>query len=91
MNLKHTTTNARQKYAKKNKIIAGIVKKYFEDTYEKELSVFDDLFEEYFKLIDISKQLPAIFAKFNANTELHKCKNYGEILQIPQKIIVNCE
>ena len=43
------------------------------------------LFEEYFKLTDISKQLPATFAKFNANTELHKCKNCGEILQIPQK------
>ncbi len=43
------------------------------------------LFEEYFKLTDISKQLPATFAKFNANTALHKCKKCGEILQIPQK------
>ena len=43
------------------------------------------LFEEYFKLTDIDKQLPSTFAKFNANTALHKCQSCGETLQIPQK------
>ncbi len=43
------------------------------------------LFEEYFKLENIVKQLPETFAKFNGNEELHKCNNCGHKLEIPNK------
>jgi len=43
------------------------------------------LHDEYFKLIDIEKQLPETFAKFNNNPGLHKCSNCGEVLQIPKR------
>ncbi|MGD1841837.1 MAG: 3-hydroxyanthranilate 3,4-dioxygenase [Thermonemataceae bacterium] len=43
------------------------------------------LYEEYFKLTDIEKQLPATFAKFKQNTHLHRCKNCGTVLEIPGK------
>lgn len=33
------------------------------------------LYEEYFPLKDIVKQLPVVFAKFNENKALHKCSN----------------
>ncbi|MEO1652075.1 MAG: 3-hydroxyanthranilate 3,4-dioxygenase [Bacteroidota bacterium] len=41
------------------------------------------LHEEYFHLTDIEKQLPAVFKKFNANTDLHTCKNCGHHNQFP--------
>ena len=40
------------------------------------------LHEDYFKLTDIEKQLPATFKKFNENTELHHCKKCGEVLKV---------
>lgn len=40
------------------------------------------LHEDYFKLINIEKQLPETFAKFNNNTDLHRCQNCGDILQV---------
>ncbi len=40
------------------------------------------LHEDYFKLTNIEKQLPETFAKFNNNSELHRCKSCGEVLQI---------
>lgn len=43
------------------------------------------LYDEYFKLTNIEKQLPEVFAKFNNNPDLHKCSQCGHILQIPQK------
>jgi 3-hydroxyanthranilate 3,4-dioxygenase len=43
------------------------------------------LFEEYFKLENIVKQLPETFAKFNGNEELHNCKKCGHKLDVPQK------
>ena len=43
------------------------------------------LHEEYFKLENIEKQLPETFAKFNSNTDLHKCKKCGDTLEVPKK------
>ncbi|TAF67867.1 MAG: 3-hydroxyanthranilate 3,4-dioxygenase [Cytophagales bacterium] len=43
------------------------------------------LHEEYFKLTDIVKQLPEVFARFNNNDSLHTCKNCGATLKIPLK------
>ena len=45
----------------------------------------NQLHEDYFKLTNIVKQLPETFNKFNNNEELHKCKNCGDVLQIPGK------
>ncbi|MCP4439430.1 MAG: 3-hydroxyanthranilate 3,4-dioxygenase [Aureispira sp.] len=45
----------------------------------------DMLHEEYFKLINIVKQLPETFAKFNNNESLHTCKSCGHKLEIPNK------
>lgn len=42
------------------------------------------LHEEYFKLVNIMKQLPEAFAKFNNNEALHTCKNCGEKLEVPK-------
>ena len=39
----HTLSNATQKYTKKNRIIAEIVKNYFKEVYTESFSVFDDL------------------------------------------------
>lgn len=41
------------------------------------------LYEEYFPLEDIVKQLPEVFKRFHANTDLHKCKNCGHHNQFP--------
>lgn len=43
------------------------------------------LHEDYFKLVNIEKQLPETFNKFNSNTELHKCSNCGDVLQVKTK------
>ncbi|WP_045113380.1 3-hydroxyanthranilate 3,4-dioxygenase [Microscilla marina] len=43
------------------------------------------LHDEYFKLVNIEKQLPETFAKFNGNVELHKCSNCGDVLKVPNK------
>lgn len=43
------------------------------------------LHEEYFKLTNIEKQLPEAFAKFNNNTDLHKCSKCGSVMQILKK------
>lgn len=42
------------------------------------------LYDEYFKLTNVEKQLPAVFKKFNSNTDLHTCKNCGTVLEVPQ-------
>lgn len=39
------------------------------------------LHEEYFRLTDIEKQLPAAFKKFNENEALHKCNKCGDVLK----------
>lgn len=43
------------------------------------------LHDEYFKLVNIEKQLPEVFARFNGNSDLHKCKNCGAVLELPKK------
>ena len=43
------------------------------------------LHEEYFQLVNIEKQLPETFAKFNNNTALHDCKKCGHTLEVPKK------
>jgi len=45
----------------------------------------EQLHEDYFKLTNIEKQLPAVFSKFNNNEALHKCRNCGEVLQVVKK------
>lgn len=45
------------------------------------------LYEEYFKLVNIEKQLPETFAKFNRNTLLHTCSRCGHVLQIPNPLL----
>lgn len=40
------------------------------------------LHEDYFKLTNIETQLPEAFSKFNNNTELHRCKSCGDVLQV---------
>jgi 3-hydroxyanthranilate 3,4-dioxygenase len=42
----------------------------------------NQLHEDYFRLTDIEKQLPATFKKFNENKTLHQCKNCGETLNV---------
>ncbi|MDX2302690.1 MAG: 3-hydroxyanthranilate 3,4-dioxygenase [Microscillaceae bacterium] len=41
------------------------------------------LYEEYFPLKDIVKQLPEVFARFNHNKDLHTCSNCGHFNQFP--------
>jgi len=41
------------------------------------------LYEEYFVLTDIVKQLPPIMGKFYSSTDLHTCKNCGTIMEKP--------
>lgn len=41
------------------------------------------LYEEYFKLKNVETQLPAVFKKFNSNTDLHTCQKCGTVLEIP--------
>lgn len=43
------------------------------------------LHEDYFKLVNIEKQLPETFNKFNSNEALHKCSNCGDVLQVKAK------
>ena len=41
------------------------------------------LYEEYFNLTDIVKQLPPIMDKFYSSSGLHTCKNCGTIMEKP--------
>ena len=41
------------------------------------------LYEEYFELTDIVKQLPPIMDKFYSSTDLHTCKSCGTIMRKP--------
>lgn len=41
------------------------------------------LYEEYFELTDIVKQLPPIMDKFYSSTDLHTCKSCGTIMKKP--------
>jgi 3-hydroxyanthranilate 3,4-dioxygenase len=43
------------------------------------------LYDEYFKLENIVKQLPETFARFNGNDALHNCNKCGHKLEIPNK------
>ena len=40
------------------------------------------LHEVYLPLTDIEKQLPLVFAEFNANTDLHTCRRCGHTLAV---------
>jgi len=41
------------------------------------------LYEEYFELTDIVKQLPPLMSKFYASKELRTCSNCGSVMQSP--------
>ncbi|GAB4402222.1 MAG: 3-hydroxyanthranilate 3,4-dioxygenase [Microscillaceae bacterium] len=43
------------------------------------------LYEEYFPLQDIVKQLPETFARYYAQTERHTCQHCGHVHQYPGK------
>lgn len=43
------------------------------------------LYDEYFKLENIVKQLPEVFARFNGNEDLHHCPKCQHKLEIPTK------
>ena len=42
----------------------------------------NQLHEDYFKLVDIEKQLPKVFTAFKENTALHKCNRCGYVHQV---------
>ncbi len=44
------------------------------------------LYEEYFELTDIVKQLPVVMEKFYASTELRTCKKCGTVMEPPVKL-----
>ncbi|MCU0392207.1 MAG: 3-hydroxyanthranilate 3,4-dioxygenase, partial [Thermoflexibacter sp.] len=44
------------------------------------------LYEEYFDLTDIVKQLPLVMKKFYDSEELRTCSNCGKIMQPPQPV-----
>jgi 3-hydroxyanthranilate 3,4-dioxygenase len=43
------------------------------------------LYEEYFELTDIVKQLPVVMEKFYSNKDLRTCKKCGTVMEPPQK------
>jgi 3-hydroxyanthranilate 3,4-dioxygenase len=45
----------------------------------------DKLYEEYFELTDIVKQLPPLMEKFYSSTELRTCSNCGHVMEPPKK------
>jgi 3-hydroxyanthranilate 3,4-dioxygenase len=45
----------------------------------------EKLYEEYFELVDIVKQLPPIMQKFYDSQELRTCKNCGTEMEPPIK------
>ena len=44
------------------------------------------LYEEYFELTDIVKQLPVVMDKFYSSKELRTCKKCGTVMEPPQKL-----
>jgi 3-hydroxyanthranilate 3,4-dioxygenase len=40
------------------------------------------LYEEFFHLNDIEKQLPIVFQRFSDNVQSHSCSNCGEIFNV---------
>jgi 3-hydroxyanthranilate 3,4-dioxygenase len=44
------------------------------------------LYEEYFEMTDIVKQLPPIMERFYSNLELRTCSNCGTVMEPPKKV-----
>lgn len=44
------------------------------------------LYEEYFELTDIVKQLPEVMEKFYSSKELRTCKKCGAVMEPPKKL-----
>lgn len=71
----------------------GLVMERYRDSSEKDGFMWfcencsNKLYEEYFSLTDIVKQLPPLMEKFYSNKDLRTCKNCGTVMDPPVKTV----